>query len=105
MTGNLTVIRAAAAELTSINLRDALDICLLVSDAELELFERAALPWLARYALEVRARTSRALSRRSTPSPGSTATVKRPWRHCDACRGCRDCLGRRAAASARTDAA
>jgi hypothetical protein len=51
-TGNLTIIRAAAAELPAINLEDALAVCLVVADREPERFERAALRWLGRYCLE-----------------------------------------------------
>ena len=50
--GNLTVIRAAATELPAINLVDALQVCVLMADQRPELFERAALRWLARYAVE-----------------------------------------------------
>ncbi len=53
-TGNLTVIRAAAAELPAINLEDALSICLLLASQEPRHFERAALRWLGRYCLERR---------------------------------------------------
>jgi len=45
--GNLTVIRAAAAELPAINLEDALSICLLLAKQEPRNFERAALRWIA----------------------------------------------------------
>ena len=53
-TGDLLLIRAAAAELPTVNLQDALDVCLIVAEEEPELFERAALRWLARYCLERR---------------------------------------------------
>jgi len=53
-TGDLLLIRAAAAELPTVNLQDALDICIVVAEKEPELFERAALRWLARYCLERR---------------------------------------------------
>lgn len=53
-TGNLNLIRATAAELPHIGLRDALEICLLVRDQDLERFERAAVRWLGRFALEAR---------------------------------------------------
>ncbi len=46
------MIRAAATELPAINLDDALTICVLVSEQRPEQFERAALRWLGRYALE-----------------------------------------------------
>lgn len=51
-TGNLTIIRAAAAELPSVDLGDALTVCVAIRDAEPERFERAALRWLARFAAE-----------------------------------------------------
>src|SRR4051812_50179434 len=51
-TGNLSLVRAAAAELPAIDLGDALAICLLMSDRDDERFERAAVRWLARLALE-----------------------------------------------------
>lgn len=53
-TGDLLLIRGAAAELPMVSLQDALDICLVVAEKEPELFERAALRWLARYCLERR---------------------------------------------------
>ncbi len=49
-TGNLTVIRAAAAELPAINLEEALSICLLLAQQEPRNFERAALRWARRTA-------------------------------------------------------
>jgi hypothetical protein len=51
-TGNLQLIRAAAAELPRVDLGDALAVCMAIRDAEPERFERAALRWLARYAVE-----------------------------------------------------
>jgi hypothetical protein len=51
-TGNLTIIRAAAAELPRIEKGDALAICMAIRAAEPENFERAALRWLGRYAVE-----------------------------------------------------
>ncbi len=51
-TGNLHLIRAAAAELPHVDLGDALAVCLAIREAEPERFERAALRWLARYAVE-----------------------------------------------------
>jgi hypothetical protein len=53
-TGNLTIIRTAAAELPRIGLRDALQICLLVRGHDGDRFERAAVTWLGRFALEAR---------------------------------------------------
>lgn len=51
-TGNLLHIRSAAAELPQVNLGDALAVCMAIREAEPERFERAALRWLARYAVE-----------------------------------------------------
>lgn len=51
-TGNLAVIRNAAAELPRIELDDALSVCMAIRDAEPDRFNRAALRWLARYAVE-----------------------------------------------------
>jgi hypothetical protein len=51
-TGNLTIIRAAAAELPRVDLGDALAVCMAIREAEPERFERAALRWLARSCVE-----------------------------------------------------
>ena len=51
-TGNLLLIRAAAAELPSVSLGDALAVCMAIRHGEPARFERAALRWLARYATE-----------------------------------------------------
>lgn len=54
-TGNLNLIRVAAAELPRVDLGDALAVCMAIREAEPERFERAALRWLARYASRMRA--------------------------------------------------
>ena len=51
-TGNLTLIRAAAAELPAIRLGDALQVCVLLRDREPERYERAAVRWIGRYCVE-----------------------------------------------------
>lgn len=51
-TGNLHLIRAAAAELPRVDLGDALAVCMAIRASEPQRFERAALRWLARYACE-----------------------------------------------------
>ncbi len=51
-TGNLHLIRAAAAELPQVELADALAVCMAIRGAEPQRFERAALRWLAGYAVE-----------------------------------------------------
>jgi hypothetical protein len=56
-TGNLTSVRAAAAELPTINLDDALRVCLLLRRADAVMYERAAIRWIGRFALEHRGAT------------------------------------------------
>jgi len=51
-TGNLTLIRAAAAELPSVRLDDALEVCVLLRDREPERYEAAAVRWIARFCVE-----------------------------------------------------
>lgn len=53
-TGNLTLIRNAAAELPRVDLGDALAVCVVIRHAEPERFQRAALRWLARFCIERR---------------------------------------------------
>jgi hypothetical protein len=50
-TGNLTVVRAAAAELPTINLDDALRVCALYR-ADPSRYESAVIRWLGRLCLE-----------------------------------------------------
>ena len=52
---------AAARELPQIALDDALRICLVLRDAERARYERAAVRWLGRFALEARGVTIDAL--------------------------------------------
>ena len=51
-TGNLALVRAAAGELTDVRLDDALLIACLIEEHDAEQFERAAVRWLGRFALE-----------------------------------------------------
>jgi hypothetical protein len=51
-TKNLTLIRAAAAELPQIGLDDALQVCVLLRDREPDRYERAAVRWIGRYCVE-----------------------------------------------------
>lgn len=51
-TGNLNVIRAAAAELPNVSLLDALAIVEVIRERRPEVFERAAVRWLGRFATE-----------------------------------------------------
>lgn len=51
-TGNLTIIRAAAAELPLVRLDDALQVCVLLRDREPDRYEAAAVRWIARFCVE-----------------------------------------------------
>jgi hypothetical protein len=53
-TGSLPVVRAAAAELPTIRLDDALRVCVLIRENDPNHYERAALRWVGRFALEAR---------------------------------------------------
>jgi hypothetical protein len=60
-TGNELVVLGAARELPQIALDDALRICLVLRDGDPGRYERAAVRWLGRFALEARAVTIRDL--------------------------------------------
>ncbi len=60
-TGNATLVIAAALELPQIALEDALSICLVFRDGDPERYERAAVRWLGRFALEARGVTIEAI--------------------------------------------
>lgn len=51
--GRLSLVYAAAAELPSVNLNDALAITLLIEEQDAGRYDRAVVRWLARFALEV----------------------------------------------------
>ena len=53
-TGNEALVIAAALELPHIALDDALEICLVLRGGDPERYERAAVRWLGRFALEAR---------------------------------------------------
>ncbi len=53
-TGNPALVTAAALELPRIALDDALRICLVLRGSDTERYERAAVRWLGRFALEAR---------------------------------------------------
>lgn len=50
--GNLTLVRAAAAELPTINLDDALRVCAMLRAADPSRYEQAVIRWLGRLCLE-----------------------------------------------------
>jgi hypothetical protein len=52
--GDLAGVRAAAADLPSVDLTDALRICILMAQQGDRRYERAAVRWLARLCLERR---------------------------------------------------
>lgn len=60
-TGNANLVIAAALELPQVALEDALRICLVFRDGDPERYERAAVRWLGRFALEARGVTIEAL--------------------------------------------
>jgi hypothetical protein len=53
-TGNAALVTAAALELPRVALDDALRICLVLRGGDRERYERAAVRWLGRFALEGR---------------------------------------------------
>jgi len=53
-TGNAALVTAAALELPQIALDDALRVCLVFRDGNPDRYERAAVRWLGRFALEAR---------------------------------------------------
>jgi hypothetical protein len=60
-TGNELLVLGAARELPQIALDDALRICLVLRDGDPGRYERAAVRWLGRFALEARAVSMRDL--------------------------------------------
>jgi hypothetical protein len=60
-TGNEALVTAAARELPQVALDDALRICLVLRGGDRLRFERAAVRWLGRFALEARDVTMRDL--------------------------------------------
>lgn len=60
-TGNETLVIAAARELPQIALDDALRICLVLRAGDPVRYERAAVRWLGRFALEARSVSMRDL--------------------------------------------
>ena len=77
-------MRAAAAELPTIRLDDALRVCLLIRDRDPERYERAALRWVGRFALEASTATladvraaADALSRLPTDAEDAMSDLRR----------------------------
>lgn len=59
--GNELLVITTARELAHIGLADALRVCLVFRDGDPERYERAAVRWLGRFALEAREVTIEAL--------------------------------------------
>jgi hypothetical protein len=59
-TGNATIALSAAAELGSLGLTEALELCLLLCDQDPVKFSRAAVRWHGRYCREVHAQLEEA---------------------------------------------
>lgn len=59
--GNELLVFTAARELPRVGLEDALRICLLIRDGNRDRYERAAVRWLGRFALEAEGVTIDAL--------------------------------------------
>src|SRR6201996_8497425 len=75
-TGNELLVLTAARELPQVALDDALRICLVLRDGDRRRYDRAAVRWLGRFALEGRAVTVRDLrsaARALAERPDSTA--------------------------------
>lgn len=53
-TGNELLVLSAARELPQVALEDALRICLVLRDGDRRRYDRAAVRWLGRFALEAR---------------------------------------------------
>ncbi len=53
-TGNETLVTATALELPRVALEDALRICLVLRTGDPDRYDRAAVRWLGRFALEAR---------------------------------------------------
>jgi hypothetical protein len=51
------MVRATAAELPRVALDDALRVCLLIRDQDPDQYDRAALRWVGRFALEAQSAT------------------------------------------------
>jgi hypothetical protein len=60
-TGNELLVITAARELPQVGLEDALRICLVFRDGDPDRYERAAVRWLGRFALEAHGVTIDAL--------------------------------------------
>jgi hypothetical protein len=82
--GNELLVIAAARELPHISLDDALRICLVFRNGDRQRYERAAVRWLGRFALEARGVTidtlraaADALSQLPRDAPAATERLQR----------------------------
>ena len=95
LTGNPTIVAAAAAELGALSLSDALGVCLVFAPHDRARFERAAVRWHARYCLEQRPAADEAqlaaAALRALPGPAGAAGAEALIELCEA-RGLRDAV-------------
>jgi hypothetical protein len=88
-TGNELLVLGAARELPQVALEDALRICLVLRDGDAARYDRAAVRWLGRFALEARAATiadlrAAAAALAALPTE-TTEAMERLQRLCVAC--------------------
>jgi hypothetical protein len=88
LTGNPTIVSAAAAELGTLSLSDALGVCLVFAPHDSARFERAAVRWQARYCLEQRPAADEAqlvaAALRALPGPAGAAGAEALLELCEA---------------------
>jgi hypothetical protein len=80
--GDLEWLRQNADRLAPVRLTDALRICLIIRDRESVQYERAAMRWLSRFALEARNATPLTDLRRAAEALGSLPEDDRPCNRC-----------------------
>lgn len=90
--GDLEWLRQNADRLAPVRLTDALRICLIIRDREPVQYERAAMRWLSRFALEARNATSLISGVRRRPWAHSPRTRTRLWRSWRPSAGATSCL-------------
>ncbi len=88
LTGNPTIVSAAAADLGRLSLADALGVCLAFAAHDRARFERAAVRWHARYCLEQRPAADEAqlvaAALRALPGPAGSAGADALLELCEA---------------------
>ena len=77
--GNVVVILSAARQLPRVPLSDTLRICLVLRDSDPDRYERAAVRWLGRFALEARDVTVNAIRSAAEALDELPEQRRRPW--------------------------